>query len=359
MSGDYAGAAISWVGMFSEVFTKYSKNAITLEQITAATSKLYSTMSALLNTLNGPDLYANAQAQLNVYNNDLNTYWKNLKGYKTWVLAGRNADGSLPKIDTSGYTELSQWVALLNTLKNNSGGNWITHPDYIKVQGYVDNILATNESILQVQNQIDSKILGFNSSDVASSMTQGIEDGLKIADNGLGGFALSFGDQIKQAMVKGITDAMQTTLNAGFISDLKTFLQPGSDGGATLTPAELSILESDYSSAANQGSVAYKAIKPILDKYGVGDSASTASATAITGIAASATEETTSAMVGQLMGVRVDIKSILATMAIGQDDVGKNLLYLKQISENTSHNIRLINIEKGIDEMNTTLKARL
>jgi len=86
---------------------------------------------------------------------------------------------------------------------------------------------------------------------------------------------------------------------------------------------------------------------------------SSSSSSAITGIQASASADAVNAMVGQLMAVRVDIKSILLGIASGQDDTSKTLLYMKQIAENTAPIYRLKSIEEGISEMNSTLKSRL
>jgi len=60
-----------------------------------------------------------------------------------------------------------------------------------------------------------------------------------------------------------------------------------------------------------------------------------------------------------ITAVRIDIKSILVSMATGQDDVSKTLLYMKEIAENTKPIFRLEAIEKGIDKMNQTLTEKL
>jgi len=193
--------------------------------------------------------------------------------------------------------------------------------------------------------------LGFDSTEVSDSIMQGIQDGLKLADNGLGGFAQSFGDQVKKALVKGITDAMNLQLTEGFMTDFNKYMSDGA-----LSEDERKVLEADYAKVISDGDAKWKALQPILDKYGVG-SATTASAAK--GISASATEETTSAMVGQMMAVRVDIKSILATMAMGQDDVAKNLMYMKQIVDNTAPIYRLKAIEEGIADLNKNFKDKL
>lgn len=86
---------------------------------------------------------------------------------------------------------------------------------------------------------------------------------------------------------------------------------------------------------------------------------SATSSIALKGISASLTEDTGSALVGQLMAVRTDVKDILKQVAMGQDDVSRNLLYLKEIAYNTSFNKELIPISGKLDSIERVLKDKL
>jgi hypothetical protein len=83
------------------------------------------------------------------------------------------------------------------------------------------------------------------------------------------------------------------------------------------------------------------------------------SSTAIKGISSNITEDSLSAFIGMITAVRIDIKSILVNMASGQDDTSKNLLYMKEVAENSRFLPRLKAIEEGITKMNQTLTDKL
>ena len=217
---------------------------------------------------------------------------------------------------------------------------------------WVTEITEKQKQRAELLQETFRQALGFDASTVSDSIVNGIESGLKLGANSLGTFAESFGELVEKALMQSIIDGMNLQLTNGFMTNFNKFMNDG-DG---LTDTERLTLEADYVEAVRQGQLKIEAIQPILDKYGA---AISANATGLTGISKTATEDTMSAMVGQLMAVRVDIKEIIKGMATGQDDVTKNLFYLKEIAQNTSHNKELLVIRDEMKEMNRTLKDRL
>ena len=120
-----------------------------------------------------------------------------------------------------------------------------------------------------------------------------------------------------------------------------------------LSDIDLKELEGLYAAAAKGGQEYYDRISKL---FSYGD---TPEQKGLTGIQSSLTEETGSMIVGQFMAIRVDIKEILKNMAAGDDMVVQNLAYMKEIAENTRHNVRLKAVEEGITETNRILKERL
>lgn len=201
--------------------------------------------------------------------------------------------------------------------------------------------------------------LGFDSSDVSDSIFQGIEDGLKLGENSLGGFAQSFGDLMKKALMQAITESVNTDITTNFLPKVKEFLQNDEVGqnGEKLTTRELSILEKLYSDDVKKGQELTDALKPLTDKYGT--SSSPSSSTPLTGISASMTEETGSLVAGQFMAMRNDLKTIQETGISHLHYLDLSLSVMREIASNTKPIYRLEAIENSVAETTRILRERL
>jgi hypothetical protein len=71
------------------------------------------------------------------------------------------------------------------------------------------------------------------------------------------------------------------------------------------------------------------------------------------------TEETGGMIAGQMMGIRFDVKNVIAEMLKNRQSFEDNLTYMAEIAKNTRHNYRLEAIETGITETNRILKEKL
>ncbi len=381
-AGDFVGAIASGIGVVGNIIglAKSNKEDPTVKALENV-NNLLKTQSVILANLNEGESYFDLAAkQISDYTAAIDLNTASLRGALTEdekrrkmnlvrpVEPGSPGQPADPLAKAQYKADLAKYNKdLADFQKNRETLDWT--PEQF-VAAYANGSLILDEQQIAWVTEITEKqraraellqetfrrALGFDASELSDSIMQGIQDGLKLADNGLGDFTESFGDQVKKALIKGITDAMQLRLTEGFLTDMTEFLKSESEGGKTLTPGELALLEAEYAKSVKEGTDAFNAVKPIFDKYGAPTSSAAA---AVTGITASLTEDTASALVGQLMAVRTDVKDILKQVAMGQDDVSRNLLYLKEIAQNTSHNVRLIKIEEGITEMNRTLKDRL
>ena len=333
--GDYIGAAF---GAASTLLTALTGShaedpaLVALERM----NELLKQQSAILANLSGTDYFQLAKIQYADLTKQIDDYTKKLQSSKITNITGASgyyddkSTADLIDMYTSGMIKL-----------NSTQTEWIT------------KIIELRKEQADLMQNIFTEALGFDSSAVSDTIVTGIEDGLKLAaDNSLGGFTKSFGEQIKDALVNNIKEALELKLTEGFMTDFTTFLSATSLGGTALTPDELATLEKEYASAISDSAAAMTAIQPILDKYGVG----TASATAATGITSSLTEETGSLLAGLATGIRIDVKSLL--------DIGMNKLdlmtvgvnHLSMIEKNTNELYRLESIENELKDLNKNVK---
>jgi hypothetical protein len=147
-----------------------------------------------------------------------------------------------------------------------------------------------------------------------------------------------------QLLTKPITDAVNTLINDSTDSN-------------GLTPEEAKKFKETMTNISDTAGPTFDLVKKSMESIGIdfGSSASNA-ASGVTGSVKGASEETTAALVGQLMAIRVDIKEILKISAMGQDDAANSLLYLRQIANNTSYNIELVGIKQELIDMHATIK---
>ena len=195
--------------------------------------------------------------------------------------------------------------------------------------------------------------LGFDSSEVSDSIFNGIDEGLKLGENSLGGFAQSFGDLMKKALMQSVTDAMNLDITNTFLPAYQKAIED-----AIITPEERANLESIYENLVRKAETDSANIGSITDKYGTSKSS-----TAITGITASLTEETGSLLAGLITGMRIDTKQtgidIRSMLNFSQNQLeimDQQLSVLNQVEKNTRPIYRLEAIENGIKEMNTNIK---
>jgi hypothetical protein len=191
--------------------------------------------------------------------------------------------------------------------------------------------------------------VGFDSSDVSGDIMKGIQDGLKLSENGLGGFAKSFGERIKDALVDNITKALNLKLTDGFMTD---FNQSMVDGA--LSDEERKQLEADYEAAVAESNARYEALKPIFDKYGLNDADRTGSTKGI----AQASQDSVDELNGRMTAVQAYIYDIRNINQQSFDFEKESRAYdaailsqLETIAENTEYCKHLENMDRLLSEI--------
>jgi len=351
-SGNWVGAAFGGLSLILGMFKNEKiSTADAVNQQIEQTNKLLSLQGRLLDILKGSDYYKVSEQRLKQINSNLAMYNKQLQA--TAVFDSRTHQ----KINTSLW-DYNKWITALNS------------PVYGGFDS--DAVSATLEQIFSLKSEYNSllqetysTLLGFNANDVSSEIFDGIREGLRLGENELGGFAKSFGSLMEKAVMQAITSAANTNITDTFLPKVKEFLNNTEVGpnGEKLSANELSVLESLYGGIVKDQQAIYDGVKPIFAKYGTGTSSQQS---AITGISAGATEDTVSAMVGQLMALRVDTKQIgtdlKTVLNFSQNQLelmDQQLSVLNQIAKNTQPLYRLEGMQNELAGIHQTLKSGL
>lgn len=276
--------------------------------------------------------------------------------YKKELEAYNNARTEINKVNAeiaAGMNERKNWSPE-QFIEAYANGSLILDKQQID---WINEITEKQKQRAELLQETFRQALGFDSTSIADSIIQDIDDGLRLAaDGSLGGFAKSFGEQIKEALVKGIREGLEMKLTEGFMTDFTSFLSVNSDGGTTLTPDELAKLESQFASAVKGSTEAMAAIQPILDKYGLNLNQSN---TALTGISSQLTEETGSLIAGIGTAIRIDVKALLGFSQNQLSLMDAQLSTLNQIEKNTRHNAELPGIKAELQAMTRIMNERL
>jgi len=213
---------------------------------------------------------------------------------------------------------------------------------------------AAQQALKETQQEIEDTQLAWNDflrgglteNTISDSIAQGFQQGkTSVAD---------FADFVNSMLLDAVLSVFKAEILGPEITAMSEYVK---------TALLDNVLSSDEVARANEMSQEIiDKNKPLWDNLTSNlnlQGTSATSSTAIKGISASVTEDTMNAFIGMITAVRTDIKSILVNMASGQDDVAKNLLYMKEVAENSRHLPRLKAIEEGIGEMNKTLKEKL
>lgn len=336
-SGNWIGAifqaASMVVGTLKEETVSFLD--ITNEQI-SKTNDLLALHSKILSGLTGDDYYKASAAEIKRINLELDSYNKKLAEIAV------SDSRTHRKIDTSKW-EAPQWLnALDNPIFSINGGKEAT----AAILGQIADLEAKKAALIDEMYQ---KILGFGASDVSDSIFKGIEDGLKLGENSLGGFAQSFGDLMKKALMQAIIDSTNTEITTDFLPKVKEFLQNNEVGpnGEKISPREQLILEGIYSSIVKGGQEQQAATKSITDKYGTSTDSRTGSSKGI----AQASQDSVDELNGRFTAIQGHTFSMNQGIGIL---VGNSNLILKSvqgIEKNTMSLSRLEAIEKSIDSV--------
>lgn len=361
--GNYVGAAF---GAASTVLTaimgqeKKDPTAKALENVNALLEK----QSAILSNLAGSNYFELAAKQYADYGKviDLNnsklrqSYIYSKEAYELWVKAkdgGAKID-MLQFLKQQGYSEIdTEGWSPQNFIDAYTEGSIGLDNQQIE---WVQAIVELQKQRAELLQETFRTALGFDASDVSDSILQGIEDGLKLSENNLGGFAETFGELMKKALMQSVIDSMNLDLTNTFLPEYQKAMSD-----LILTDEERANLESIYRTMIEKGQIDVDNIESITARYG-----SFSKSSAPTGITASASAEAVSAMVGQAMAMRVDLKEqgvhLVNLRELGLQQVNildASLFQLMRIGKNTDNLEQLKPIKDTLDSMDRTLKEKL
>ncbi|OFX60703.1 MAG: hypothetical protein A2066_08080 [Bacteroidetes bacterium GWB2_41_8] len=298
---------------------------ITNEQI-SKTNDLLSLHSKILDGLNGNDYYKASAAELKKINLELDTYNKKLSEVSVIDVRSRI------KIDTSEWDSAAWLKALDNPSLGINGGKEAT----AAILAQITDLEARKAALIDEMYQ---KILGFGTSDVADSIFQGIEDGLKLGENSLGGFAENFGNLMKKALMQSVIDSMNLDITKTFLPKYKEAMSDGS-----LTDMERLNLESIFSGLVKKGEADMENIKSITDKYGTSSDTRTGSSKGI----AAMNQDSADELNGRFTAIQGHTFSMSQGVSIL---VGNSNLILKSVQGIEKNTDRLEAIENSISSV--------
>jgi hypothetical protein len=216
----------------------------------------------------------------------------------------------------------------------------------------IEALLNSYNDLLGVIDNTIQDITGTTINDLGRNLAEAFLTGENAAE--------AWGEKVDDIIKNVIIRQLTTNLLSGKITEAVNTLVNDSASGEELTTEEAAnfkkLMDELYASSAPVFEAKQKALSAAGFNLG---NASGSAASGLSGSVKGASEETTAALVGQLMAVRVDVKELIKYSAMGQDDVAKSLLYLRQISDNTSYNKELIPISKKLENIENVLRSRL
>lgn len=209
----------------------------------------------------------------------------------------------------------------------------------------IEAVLNSYNALMGQVDAITQEITGTTVQSLAESLTEAFMAGEDAAE----AWGAKVDEIIKNVIVRQLAaDVVAAPVQAA----ISTLVKNTKDG---LSPDEAenfkAAIQAIYTDAAPVIEDAIAAIKEAgIDLQG------NFSNQGLTGAIKGITEETAGIIAGQLMGIRYDIKAIIAQIAAGQEDTVNNITYLKEIAENTRYNKHLETIDEKLSDMNSLLK---
>jgi len=353
-SGNFLAAGFSAASLVLSALGAKKEDPTTkaLENVNALLEK----QSAILSNLAGSNYFELAQKQYDDFGKsiDLNNKklqdstlftkkeWTSLQAqFKQWQKDFPNPSITFDTWVKNQWSETNSWTPK-NFIDAYTEGSAALNDQQIE---WINSIVDLQTQQAELLQETFRTALGFDSSDVSDSIFSGIDEGLKLGENSLGGFAQSFGDLMKQALMQSVTDAMNMDITNTFLPEYQKAIED-----AIISPEERANLESIYSNLIRKAETDSANIQSITGQY------TTSASSSLTGISSQMTEETGSLVAGEFMAMRVDIKTLQETGMNQLELMDQSLSALNQIAKNTQPIYRLEAIENGIKEMNINLK---
>lgn len=370
--GDPVSAISAAIGLVGNLFGMFKKEeGDEVEQSLDRINKTLERQSALMVNLEDENWFAIAAKQVKDYEAAIDASLQKLRGMRIFTKAER--DKAIQDLVDSGYPKeqipehvLQQYMSYLTP----DSKDWDID-DFIKAiaegkielneagQEALENGLEGQKMLLDLLDEGYQKLLGFTSDDVASQIADGIKQGFKLSEDGLGDFSNMFGELMQQAVMQSII----TGLNDKFLFKFMEVFEAAM-ADKFISEDEREALQGIIQEGVAWGKEQWDIMKPVFDKYS--ESPKDESQDPLTGEIRGITEVTGSLIAGQFMAMRVDMKSTNDLLTSSNDLIrnqfeimDQSLNVLQNIEKNTRHNSKLGNIENGINETNRILKEKL
>ena len=347
-SGNIVGSITSGISIIGNIFSLFkndeSDNANeALDRINKSisrTNKLLDYQSNTMSDLEGASWFTAATQQVSTLNSKLNTTIRDLNEIDVHV-KGRVRLGA---VNTSGWTP-EEW------LKAVENGRYSFDGMDESVSSLLDNWISIAEQIDTIESERQYRLLGFTGDDIASNISSGILDGLKLSENGLGDYANGFRDMMNKAIMESLMGGNTDQQVQAFMEKFKEYSALEADG-SMFSAAERQELESDYRAMID-------AKNRQAEELGFMNGESNAGEEAIKGVFSGASEESVSLLNGQFMAIRMNIVEI-KNNAMSYNEIALDSLgVLDDIRDNTAHNVHLVKMQQDMAAMNTKIQSSL
>lgn len=361
LSGNFISAG---VGLFKTVIdtigaSKSNPVVTQLEKI----NKLLEQQDSILNNLSGSKWFALAKEKLDTLRSGVVQSTADLKKSLSETSIGalfgnpNNLDPKSKQYQSEQTAFVSRIKSLINDDKKGldsilfawqSGALKLNEAQVKTLQ---DGIQKQKE-IIELQAEIYARTLGFTADDVSSAIFDGIDQGLKLGENGLGGFANNFGQLVKKALMTSILEATNTRITTDFLSKYNEFMQNSEVGpnGEPLTESELSILENIYKGIVQGAEKDSENISKITDKYIKDTTGADSSSSGISKSIQALTEDTGRRLEGMLNTIREtgvinmgNTKALVESSQAIQAYAAQQLSHLRNIDISTAAQLAILN----------------
>jgi predicted transcriptional regulator len=211
----------------------------------------------------------------------------------------------------------------------------------------IEAVLESYNALTAKLDEITMEITGTTAQTLAESLSSAFLAGEDAAE--------AWGDKVDEIIKTVITKQLTAQLLADPIKKAIDQLVKDTEGGLDITEAES--FRNAIKSISEAVGPAFSEARKALE--GIGINLEGTNSTAFSGAIRGITEETGGMIAGQMMGIRFDVKNVIAEMLKNRQSFEDNLTYMAEIAKNTRHNYRLEAIETGITETNRILKEKL
>lgn len=258
----------------------------------------------LLNDLYGTDRTKKEQDTIAMLNEQIAMYEKMAQETKLIAQKKYNVDpfGIIKAWSTVGrksFDDVQQMIDFLQSEETTkvlaSGKYRIKNFDEIDaiVQGYL-TAKKKKEELIESESEFR---LGFDVSGVADDIAQGIDEGLKLSEGGLGDWTDNFGDLLKRSLMS----VLKATIEKDFLNNFMSAFDAYMKDDSRISTTEASDLAQIYEAAIVESQALWDSLSPVLDKYKIiGDTDNNKLTGAIKGI----TEEQAGIISGQFFAMR-------------------------------------------------------